>query len=539
MATTPSIAMIPSGYKDEKVYSVLPTNGDGDFTFARTSTATRVNNNGLIEEVAANVPRLDYSDGACPSLLLEPTSTNLIQYSEAFGRSYWAKSGSSVQGDPSTAGTEQVTNGDFATDSDWTKGTGWSIGGGVASCDGTQTAYSVLKQSGAVPINTNYKLVFTATITSGNILPSVGGSNGQGAISTTGTYTFYTIASTGDNDLYFGASSDFVGTIDNVSVKEVQGFVSPSGTTSAFKLVEGASNGEHFIQTTSLTVADDKYSFTLFAKAGGNSKLRVRGENYFNNVTGADFDLTAKTATNLSEGENAKIVEMSNGWFKCTFTSLSNGIVGNSGHFGIYLLDDNGDVSWLGDGTNGVYIFGAQFEQQSYATSYIKNEGDANGITRAADSATGSGDSTVINSSEGVLYAEISALANDSVNRLISLSNSVLSDNRIELWLDSTSNRIRVRTEVNNATSIDILSTITDATAINKCGVRWDSTSISLFINGALIETKTSTQFNANILSELKFSNYGGALPFYGKVKDVRVYTTALEDSELETLTTI
>ena len=62
MATTPSIAMIPSGYKDEKVYSVLPTNGDGDFTFARTSTATRVNNNGLIEEVASNVPRLDYSE---------------------------------------------------------------------------------------------------------------------------------------------------------------------------------------------------------------------------------------------------------------------------------------------------------------------------------------------------------------------------------------------------------------------------------------------------------------------------------------------
>ena len=48
MATTPSIAMIPSGYKDEKVYSVLPTNGDGDFTFARTSTATRVNSNGLV-----------------------------------------------------------------------------------------------------------------------------------------------------------------------------------------------------------------------------------------------------------------------------------------------------------------------------------------------------------------------------------------------------------------------------------------------------------------------------------------------------------
>jgi hypothetical protein len=75
---TPSIAMIPSGYKAEKIYSVLPTNGAGDLTFNRNDTGTRVNKDGLIEEVATDVPRLDYSDGGCPSLLLEPQSTNLI-----------------------------------------------------------------------------------------------------------------------------------------------------------------------------------------------------------------------------------------------------------------------------------------------------------------------------------------------------------------------------------------------------------------------------------------------------------------------------
>ena len=536
MATTPSIAMIPSGYKDEKVYSVLPTNGDGDFTFARTTTATRVNSNGLIEEVGINKPRLDYSDGACPSLLLEPLSRNLIQYSEAFGRSYWAKSGSSVQGDPSTAGTEQVTNGDFATDSDWTKGTGWSIGGGVASCDGTQTAYSVLKQSGAVPINTNYKLVFTATITSGNIVPSVGGSNGQGTISTTGTYTFYTIASTGDNDLYFGASSDFVGTIDNVSVKEVQGFVSPSGTTSAFKLVEGASNGEHFIQTTSLTVADDKYSFTLFAKAGGNSKLRVRGENYFNNVTGADFDLTAKTATNLSEGENAKIVEMSNGWFKCTFTSLSNGIVGNSGHFGIYLLDDNGDVSWLGDGTNGVYIFGAQFEQQSYATSYIKNEGTAAGITRAADSASGSDLSVggYLNSSEGVFFTDFkipntTSRVASGFGIVIGKESTVPNDISIEISqnIDGT-----LRIAKRDGTFSELATA--NQGQYNKIAISWNNLNISIYVNGVEITTAATTMTD----TDFKYISLT-ATDSTKWVKDIRAYTTALSDAELTTLTTI
>ena len=87
----PSLAMIPSGYKDGKVYSVLPSNGDGDFTFSRGSNATRVNKDGLIETVTGDTPRLDYSDGSCPSLLLEPQSTNLVTYSEDFSQSGWVK----------------------------------------------------------------------------------------------------------------------------------------------------------------------------------------------------------------------------------------------------------------------------------------------------------------------------------------------------------------------------------------------------------------------------------------------------------------
>jgi len=87
---TPSITMIPSGYKSQKVYSVLPTNGDGDLTFDRNNIGTRVNKNGLIEQVATDVPRLDYSDGSCPSLLSEPATTNFALYSEDF--SQWIKS---------------------------------------------------------------------------------------------------------------------------------------------------------------------------------------------------------------------------------------------------------------------------------------------------------------------------------------------------------------------------------------------------------------------------------------------------------------
>ena len=89
----PSITMIPSGYKYQKVYSVLPTNGDGDLLFYRNTPATRVNKDGLIEQVGTDLPTLDYSDGSCPSLLSERYSLNLALYSEDFTNTFWATGG--------------------------------------------------------------------------------------------------------------------------------------------------------------------------------------------------------------------------------------------------------------------------------------------------------------------------------------------------------------------------------------------------------------------------------------------------------------
>ena len=72
----PVLALVPSAYKTSKVYSVLPVNGDGDFDLSRGSNATRVRKDGLIETVNSDVPRLDWLNSNCPSLLLEPTRTN-------------------------------------------------------------------------------------------------------------------------------------------------------------------------------------------------------------------------------------------------------------------------------------------------------------------------------------------------------------------------------------------------------------------------------------------------------------------------------
>lgn len=80
--SNPKLALIPSAYNTAKVFSILPSNGDGDFTFARSGNATRVRKDNLIETVSTNVPRLNWLNSDCPNLLLESASTNSFTYSE-------------------------------------------------------------------------------------------------------------------------------------------------------------------------------------------------------------------------------------------------------------------------------------------------------------------------------------------------------------------------------------------------------------------------------------------------------------------------
>jgi hypothetical protein len=111
---TPKLALIPTGYKAGKLYSVLPESGVGDFTVVRATEATRVNEEGLIETMGANVPRLDYSGGGCPVLLTEPQSTNKIINSENLLNGSWGKTNAVVESN-STISPDGILNADKLT----------------------------------------------------------------------------------------------------------------------------------------------------------------------------------------------------------------------------------------------------------------------------------------------------------------------------------------------------------------------------------------------------------------------------------------
>jgi hypothetical protein len=90
---TASLILTPNGYKASKLYSVKPTDATGDMVVSRATTATRVNSAGLIESVAIDVPRLDYTGDGCPKILVEPLRTNLVLRSQEFDNASWGKVG--------------------------------------------------------------------------------------------------------------------------------------------------------------------------------------------------------------------------------------------------------------------------------------------------------------------------------------------------------------------------------------------------------------------------------------------------------------
>lgn len=178
--------------------------------------------------------------------------------------------------------------------------------------------------------------------------------------------------------------------------------LAPDGTTTADTLVENSANETHYIQDGAIsTVATTTYTATVYAKAGTRSRLELLV--YFGGVPyERGFDLSNGTtfAGTLggSSATNYSITNAGNGWYRCAITQKTDGTT--SSYFRLAL--NNGSTSlYTGDGTSGLYIWGAQLEAGSSASPYIPTTTAQ--VTRAADVAVinGANFSSWYNQTEG------------------------------------------------------------------------------------------------------------------------------------------
>jgi len=183
-----------------------------------------------------------------------------------------------------------------------------------------------------------------------------------------------------------------------------------------------------------------------------------------------------------------------------------------------------------------IYIWGAQAEALPYATSYIPTNADT--VTRAGELCV---DATpTINSEEGTLYIQASALVNGGENRYISLSDGT-SLNRVQLLFSSATNRLSVGGKVGdvNFNTLDYNSFV--QTDNHKIAFKYSSDGVKLFVDGVERASNTdNVSFPIGTLTDLDLSLWNSSTaPLYGRTKDLKIYTEALTDEQLTQLTTI
>ena len=295
-------------------------------------------------------------------------------------------------------GSELITNGDFAADSDWVKGTGWSISGGVGVANGV-TSQNLRQNGVALEENKVYSVTFTiVSISQGSVLGRFGGTTtvDSVAFNAAGTYTFFLKANSTNSSFMLRGQGGFTGTVDNVLVKEVLGnhatqptstkrpvlarhpeggirnllnyteqfdngawikgsgttltpnyAASPIGTQTADRLVMPATASTYMAQNIQLE-SGKAYTFSAYVKAtAGNSSF-----NMYNFAAGWASYLGNSTAT--SEWQR----------FSFTTTAASSSM----SHFGINNFDD----SYASD----ILIWGAQVEVATEASNYQKRVTD-------------------------------------------------------------------------------------------------------------------------------------------------------------------
>ena len=307
---------------------------------------------------------------------------------------------------------------------------------------------------------------------------------------------------------------------------------SPDNSLNASKLVENSSTSEHIAKAFATLTDTLTYTFSAYVKKAENDFIRLTAFATAN--TRVWFDLVnGVVGTAQSLVLNPFIIPIgTNGWFRIGFSYLAT--TTGAKEFGLFTSKVDGDASYLGDGISGTYIYGAQLEELSYPTTIIPTSGAT--ATRLGDVITGAGSTSSINSEEGVLALNISALnfPYGTVDMQISISDGTNNSAILFSFLNSIQ-KIDIRMRVGNVQVFTKQSAVLDTTQLNELVFCWGIPNTSLYVNGVLDGTVLSVSGPpSNTLDRVNFTLVGGASrEVFAKTKQLRVYSS-IADAQLD-----
>jgi hypothetical protein len=299
-------------------------------------------------------------------------------------------------------GSELVTNGDFSAGS-----TGWTlqgtvtISGGAAVINSSSSTDRLISSTNVLPAGKWCKVTFDVSVISGIVqFIDTAGAN-LTTFSTSGAKTLYAYSAAGAAIQFFRSGTSFNGTIDNISVKELPGnhatqatasakpvlsarvnlltrteefdnaawtksnvtvtanaTTAPNGTTTADLVYPTTSGTDRFVYQVGPSI---NYKEGIYAKAAGKSWIRLATST--TTTEGAYFDVqNGVVGTVGSQASGAKITPVGSGWYLCSVTVLTGA------YHEVFVCDANGSTSVTANGTDGVYIWGADLRVSNDGT---------------------------------------------------------------------------------------------------------------------------------------------------------------------------
>jgi hypothetical protein len=545
-----SLVMVPSGYKEDTVYSVVPSDGSGDLALTRASNGTRVNSAGLVEVCPWNL--LTYSntfsnvawsknsatitggqtgyDGSLNASKLEATASDAYIYEGSFSilrtQSIYVKAGSTnkfsvIVGGYGIGMQFDLSNGTIVTNStpSYFSGSITSVGNGwyyiVVTVQATAPTYGFLiapqlLNGGGISAG-DYVYIQNAQVNEGSTakpyfpttdrlnVPRLTYQNGGGGCPSLllekQSTNLLTWSEQFDNAAW--SKSNVTITANNTT--------SPDGTQNAD--LSTATAGGELLQGVVLSTSTS-YTFSFYVKKGTASDAKYRVYNF-----DAGVNVVAPTSyiSQTSTSDWVRVV-----------VSFTTGATGTN--YGIYLLDQTSA------GT--MYFYGAQVEASSYPTSYIPTTSSS--ATRVADACSKTGISSLIGQTEGVLFVDFEFKGYDELAKWIAFLGT--GGTYIGLYTD---NVFKIVAEVANATSQFISQSFTFSVGTRyKLALAYKANDFAFYVNGTQIATDSSGTVPTT--SQFDFNYNTTANNLSSRIyNQVALFPTRLTNAELASLTTI
>ena len=305
---------------------------------------------------------------------------------------------------------------------------------------------------------------------------------------------------------------------------------SPEGSGNA-ALLSVVATAFSSISRTITTVSGSVYTASVFAKKRDKNFL------YFVNLAGntaiAWFNLASGTVGTVGANTTARIENYGNGWYRCSITQTAGG---TTSYIQFGLSDADNTNAAASSGSN--FVFGAQFELGSVATSYIPTTTAE--VTRNADVVSVSGAvSGSIGQTEGSIYAEV------NIQKLLGTTQRAIIDigqsgNRLFLgYGNGLNNQIRFLLATSGGGIVDFESSTTTTGTI-KISVGYKDNDSVMYINGASVSSISNGTFTTtltNLSNIYTGSSLSGTDFLNDKIVEISLFNTRLSNTSLQNMT--